>query len=104
MRDYPSHWLVGQLLDLKRFNNGTFRATLLGEEWKPELRNAIEFTSGYEAQQFISQWYQQPLARDPIWRDNPMAEVFEPMTPSSHVETFDSANPAPQHVSDGSQV
>lgn len=56
-RTYPPHWLPGQLLDLKRFGDGTFRATLLGEEYKPELDNAITFESSYEAQEFVSKWY-----------------------------------------------
>ena len=98
MRDYPSHWQYGQLLDLKRFSDGTFRATILGEEYKPELGNAIEFASGWDAQEFVSKWYSRELAREPVWGSaHPMQEVFEPMTPSSHVETYDSVNPAPQH-------
>jgi hypothetical protein len=57
MHDTPPHWIPGQLLDLKRFGDGTYRATLLGEEYDPELGNAIEFHSSYEAQQFVSHWY-----------------------------------------------
>lgn len=56
--DYPPHWLPGQLLDLKRFTDGTYRATLLGEEYDPELANAINFASSHEAQAFVSTWYQ----------------------------------------------
>ena len=54
----PSHWIKGQLLDLKRFANGTYRATLLGEEAKPDLSNVVEFQSSHEAQAFVSTWYQ----------------------------------------------
>jgi hypothetical protein len=62
--DYPSHWLPGQLLDLKRYADGSFRATLLGEEFKPELGNAITFESSYEAQEFVSTWYLPAAARE----------------------------------------
>jgi hypothetical protein len=55
--DCPPHWRRGQLLDLKRFSDGTYRATLLGEEWKPELRNGIEFETTEDAQTFVSWWY-----------------------------------------------
>ena len=64
MRDYPPHWLPGQLLDLKRYGDGTFRATLLGEEYDPELGNGIEFDSTYAAQQFTSWWYSSAMQRE----------------------------------------
>lgn len=51
----PSHWIPGQLLDLKRFTDSSYRATLLGEDWKPG--NAVEFASRDEAQSFVSNWY-----------------------------------------------
>lgn len=54
----PAHWIKGQLLDLKRFDDGTFLATALGEEFKPALANGIQFASGWAAQEFVSQWYQ----------------------------------------------
>ena len=54
---WPSHWIPGQLLDLKRFTDGTYRATLLGEEWNPEAVNGMEFSSSQDAQQFVSKWY-----------------------------------------------
>ena len=97
MRDYPEHWIPGQLLDLKRFSDGSFRATLLGEEFKPELANAVEFASGYDAQQFVSHWYQRELQRDPVWRPNHMAEVFAPMAPSEHVQVLEVSNAASVH-------
>jgi hypothetical protein len=53
----PAHWLKGSLLDLKRFGDGSYRATLLGEEAKPELANFIDFDSSFAAQQFTSAWY-----------------------------------------------
>jgi hypothetical protein len=53
----PAHWLPGQLLDLKRFTDGSYRATLLGEEFKPECANALTFDSSAEAQAFVSAWY-----------------------------------------------
>lgn len=62
--DIPPDWIPGSLLDLKRFNDGSYRATLLGEEYDPELANGIEFDSSYAAQQFVSWWYQAALARE----------------------------------------
>jgi len=62
--DVPAHWIPGQLLDLKRFADGSYRATLLGEDYKPELGNAMEFASGHEAQAFVSWWYLPALIRD----------------------------------------
>jgi hypothetical protein len=64
MHSYPPDWLPGQLLDLKRFNNGTYRATLLGEEYKPELANGIEFDSSHSAQAFVSWWYSPAILRE----------------------------------------
>jgi hypothetical protein len=53
----PAHWIKGQLLDLKRYGDGTYRAVLLGEEIDPEAANFIELDSSCAAQQFISDWY-----------------------------------------------
>lgn len=53
--DYPIHWQRGQLLDLKRYSDSTFRARLLGDvAEKPE---EIEFASSHDAQAFVSWWY-----------------------------------------------
>jgi hypothetical protein len=58
----PSHWIKGQLLDLKKYNDGTARAWLMGEaELKPP-GPSIAFDSLHDAQQFVSQWY----ARDSV--------------------------------------
>jgi hypothetical protein len=54
---YPTHWVQGQLLDLRKFTDGSARATLLGEEYDPITDNAVHFDSLYAAQQFISTWY-----------------------------------------------
>lgn len=54
----PAHWIKGSLLDLKRFSDGSYQATLLGEEFKPEIANGIQFESGHDAQAFVSTWYQ----------------------------------------------
>ncbi len=43
----------GQLLDLKRFSDGTFKATLLSFPTEPEL----SLPTVEEAQAFISTWY-----------------------------------------------
>ena len=53
----PAHWIQGQLLDLKRFADGSYRATLLGEEYDPIKDNALTFDSSNAAQQFVSEWY-----------------------------------------------
>lgn len=63
-KDYPAHWIPGQLLDLKRFIDGSFRATLLGEEYDPEKANGILFDLNHEAQAFVSWWYQSAEARE----------------------------------------
>lgn len=56
--DIPAHWIKGQLLDLRRYGNGTYRATLLGEEYDPnEPIPCMEFNSSHDAQAFISAWY-----------------------------------------------
>ena len=62
--DYPAHWLPGQLLDLKRYTNGSYRATLLGEEADPKKSNWIDFESGHDAQAFTSWWYLPAEARE----------------------------------------
>jgi hypothetical protein len=64
--DYPTHWLHGQLLDMKRFTDGSFRATLLGEEYDTDKPNAMEFASASEAQAFVSWWYSPPILRDQV--------------------------------------
>ena len=77
---HPAHWVKGQLLDLKRYTDGTYRCTLLGEEWRPkdhramvdregftkadwEALNAVYFDSSHAAQQFTSAWYQPQQAQ-----------------------------------------
>ena len=54
---YPPHWNKGQLLDLKKFTDGSARATLLGEDYDPQTNNAVHFDSLWAAQSFISAWY-----------------------------------------------
>jgi hypothetical protein len=52
---YPAHWVRGQLLDLQRFTDGTYKAILLGDPIeKPEY---LGLSNRDEAQQFISWWY-----------------------------------------------
>ena len=55
--DIPKGWTKGQLIDLTRYADGSFLATVLGEEYKPELANGIHFDSSHDAQNFISAWY-----------------------------------------------
>src|SRR5690348_2532328 len=62
MYDYPAAWLRGQLLNLRRFTDGHFTATLLGDEAKnPDV---VVFPSGWEAQQFIAWWYAPTSVRE----------------------------------------
>lgn len=67
--NWPSHWLPGQLLDLKRYTDGSCRATLLGEEYDPETDNAMHFDSTFAAQNFVSWWYLPAMAREQHGRD-----------------------------------
>jgi hypothetical protein len=57
MIDIPSHWIKGQLLDLKKYTNGTARAYLLGEADTDPPGASISFDSLHDAQQFVSTWY-----------------------------------------------
>lgn len=61
----PPHWLRGQLLDLRRYSNGTYICTLLGEEAKPDQSNVLTFESSFDAQQFTSAWYAPAKGRVP---------------------------------------
>lgn len=74
---YPAHWIVGQLLDLKRFSDGTYRATLLGEEWNPERDNAVTFANAQDAQFFVSAWYGTPEMRD-VFHVKPVQAPADP--------------------------
>lgn len=53
----PSHWLKGQLIDLRRFTDGGFLAVLHGEEPNEDRSNCITFESSFDAQNWISAWY-----------------------------------------------
>lgn len=60
MIDYPSNWIPGQLLNLQRFGDGSFKATLLGDNDDPKkgyIAPAVHFDSSYAAQAFVSWWY-----------------------------------------------
>lgn len=50
----PPHWIKGQLLDLKRYTDGTYSARLLGDDDKAD---SMTFASSHEAQSFVSAWY-----------------------------------------------
>ena len=54
---YPAHWNRGNLLDLKKYTNGSAMALLLGENYDPTTDNAVHFDSLHAAQQFVSAWY-----------------------------------------------
>jgi hypothetical protein len=65
--NYPPHWLPGQLLDLKRYIDGSYRATLLGDNDDPKqdyIAPSVHFESSREAQAFTSWWYQPAAARE----------------------------------------
>lgn len=65
--DYPPEWLPGQLLDLKRFTDGSFRATLLGEVYDPKEPDRVPsmaFDSTFAAQSFVSWWYSSAKLRE----------------------------------------
>lgn len=52
---HPPHWVRGQLLNMRKYSDGTFHATLANED---ETAPVLIFPSSWEAQQFVSQWYQ----------------------------------------------
>lgn len=54
----PDEWIKGSLLNLRRYHDGSFIATLLGEDINKERTNCMQFDSAFAAQQFVSQWYQ----------------------------------------------
>ena len=61
MIDIPPTWRKGALLNLKRYSDGTYRATLLGDCDDPKkdyIAPAVTFENSYTAQQWISEWYQ----------------------------------------------
>jgi hypothetical protein len=62
---YPAHWIPGTLLDLRKFTDGSYRATILGEEVDFQTHNFIDFASSHDAQQFTSTWYMPAKAR--VW-------------------------------------
>jgi len=70
MTPYPAHWRPGMLLDLKRYSDGHFEATLLGERAEADGSNVVRFESSYDAQQFTSAWYGTPEMRAQIYPIN----------------------------------
>lgn len=57
MPTVPELWIKGSLLDLRKFEDGSARATLLGEDYDPKAGNYMDFASLTEAQNFVSTWY-----------------------------------------------
>ncbi len=53
--EIPSHWRQGQLLDVRKFTDGSCEVGLWGEE-----RTALRFASCWDAQHFVSAWYGRP--------------------------------------------
>lgn len=53
----PEGWVKGQLLNVRHAGPG-YRVTLLGEEFDPRYPDrCLEFSNGFECQQFVSNWY-----------------------------------------------
>jgi hypothetical protein len=53
----PPDWHKGQLLNVRHAGPG-YRITILGEEYDPRYpERCLEFTSGFDCQQFVSDWY-----------------------------------------------
>lgn len=59
----PSNWIKGELLDVRRYANGSFRITRLAEDASIEDNQAIEFASTETCQEFVSWWYTQEQSR-----------------------------------------
>jgi hypothetical protein len=54
----PTDWVKGQLLNVRHGGPG-YRVTILGEEYDPRSpERCLEFSNGFECQQFVSDWYQ----------------------------------------------
>ena len=54
---YPAHWIKGQLLNV-RHNGSTYIVTVLEEEFDPHNpERAKFFDNSYDAQAFVSDWY-----------------------------------------------
>jgi hypothetical protein len=52
----PRHWIKGQLLDVRRYSDGSYIVTLLGEELDEDTQT-MKFNSTIDAQAFVSNWY-----------------------------------------------
>jgi hypothetical protein len=53
----PADWVKGQLLNVRHAGAG-YRVTLLGEEYDPRSpERCLEFSDGFQCQQFVSDWY-----------------------------------------------
>jgi hypothetical protein len=57
----PKGWVKGQLLDLRRYSDGSFKAYRLGEY--DDQAPHMDFDSSYQAQAFTSHWYQREQGR-----------------------------------------
>lgn len=57
----PMSWIKGQLLDVKRYSDGTYDIYELGAD----IRDAqnMHFNSSWECQDFVSWWYQREAGR-----------------------------------------
>lgn len=57
--EFPAGWKKGELLDLKRYTNGTFDAFLMGADEKEARKRGeyLSFENSDQAQAFVSEWY-----------------------------------------------
>lgn len=59
--EFPPRWRKGELLDVRRYTDGTCKVSALSDEaQKPE---ALEFASIDGCQAFVSAWYQPEQGR-----------------------------------------
>lgn len=56
-------WKRGELLNVRRYSDGTFRITRLGDEYDPSKANGLE-SNREEAQEFVSHWYAPSSVRE----------------------------------------
>lgn len=53
--DIPPTWQRGELLDVRRFEDGTIKVGRMLDD--PKNRKELKFPSSWEAQKFVSHWY-----------------------------------------------
>jgi len=61
---WPDYWIPGQLLDVKKFEGGIYRFTLLGEKYDADAANGITLASAERAMKFLAWWYAPASVRE----------------------------------------